>query len=51
MSHDENLVGAALDRLDRSTNRMNHKDSLVIVGQDRGWRCGSKGDLTQFQSV
>jgi hypothetical protein len=47
MSHDENLVGVALDR---STDRTNHKDCLVIVGQE-GWGYGSKGDLTQFPSV
>lgn len=47
MSHDENLVGVAPDRL---TDRTNHKDCLAIAGQE-GWGYGNKGDLTQFPSV
>ena len=46
MSLDENLVGVAPD----STDRTNHKDCLVIAGQE-GWGYGNKGDLTQFPSV
>lgn len=47
MSHDENLVGVGPGQ---STGRTNHKDYLVIVGQE-GWGYGNKGDLTQFPSV
>jgi hypothetical protein len=47
MSHDENLAGVAPDR---SIDRTNHKDCLVIGGQEE-WGYGNKGDLTQFPSV
>ena len=47
MSHDENSVDVAPDR---STDRTNHKDCLVI-GEQEGWGCGNREDLIQFPSV